>query len=108
MAQITLPEMAFGLAAVEDNLPPTESTKQDVSPWSVAGELESDGKAKAIDYRRLVEEFGTKLIDDALLERFERATGCKPHRFLRRRIAFSHRDLSHILDLYERVSFNGA
>ncbi len=41
----------------------------------------------------LVEEFGTKLVDEALLERFERVTGQKPHRFMRRGIVFSHRDL---------------
>ncbi len=51
-----------------------------------------------IDYTKLVEQFGTKLIDDALLERFERLTGQKPHRYLRRQIAFSHRDLEVILD----------
>jgi len=54
------------------------------------------------DYVKLVEQFGTKLIDDALLERFERVTGQKPHRFLRRQIAFSHRDLEVILDKYEK------
>ena len=51
-----------------------------------------------IDYAKLVEQFGTKLIDDVLLERFERLTGQKPHRYLRRQIAFSHRDLEVILD----------
>lgn len=51
---------------------------------------------------KLVEQFGTKLIDDALLERFERVTGQKPHRFLRRQIAFSHRQLDVILDKYEQ------
>jgi len=76
--------------------------KQVVDPWNVAGAVGEDGKVKAIDYRRLVEEFGTKLIDDALLERFERVTGHKPHRFLRRGIVFSERDLGVILDRYER------
>ncbi len=54
------------------------------------------------DYTKLIEQFGTKLIDDALLERFERLTGQKPHRFLRRQIAFSHRDFELILDKYEQ------
>ena len=44
-------------------------------------------------FLELVEEFGTKLVDEALLERFERVTGQKPHRFMRRGIVFSHRDL---------------
>ncbi|RDA92236.1 hypothetical protein CP533_5724 [Ophiocordyceps camponoti-saundersi (nom. inval.)] len=85
-------------------VPPEEqgSKQQDVNPWSVSGEVGEDGKVKAIDYRKLVDEFGTSLIDDALLERFERVTGHKPHRFMRRQIVFSHRDLSLILDRYEK------
>lgn len=77
--------------------------KQDINPWSVSGEVGEDGKVKAIDYRKLIDEFGTSLIDDALLERWERVTGSKPHRFMRRGIVFSHRDLTTILDRYEKV-----
>jgi tryptophanyl-tRNA synthetase len=58
---------------------------------------------QAIDYNKLVQEFGTKLIDQAILDRFERVTGHKPHRFLRRKIVFSERDLSAILDRYEKA-----
>lgn len=76
--------------------------KQDVNPWSVSGEMGADGKKKAINYNALIEEFGTKRIDAALLERFEKVTGHKPHRFLRRGIVFSHRDLDQILDLHEK------
>lgn len=76
------------------------SKKQDVNPWNVSGEVGEDGSVKPIDYSKLVEQFGTKLIDEALLERFERVTGHKPHRFLRRQIVFSHRDLETILDRY--------
>jgi tryptophanyl-tRNA synthetase len=57
---------------------------------------------KAIDYNKLVDEFGTKKIDDELLARLERLTGKRPHHFLRRGIVFSHRDLELILDRYER------
>ena len=32
----------------------------------------------------------------------ERLTGRKPHRFLRRNIFFSHRDLTQLLDMYEK------
>lgn len=77
-------------------------TKQTVDPYNVAGEVGEDGVVKAIDYKKLVEEFGTKLIDKELLERFERVTGQKPHRFMRRGIAFSHRELDVILDRYEK------
>ncbi|KAI0596775.1 tryptophanyl-tRNA synthetase [Biscogniauxia sp. FL1348] len=77
-------------------------SKQNVDPWNVAGEVGEDGKVKAIDYHKLVEDFGTKLIDQALLDRFERVTGHKPHRFMRRQIVFSERDLGVILDRYEK------
>jgi tryptophanyl-tRNA synthetase len=42
------------------------------------------------------------LIDKDLLQRFTDVTGQEPHRFLRRGIVFSHRDLETILDKYER------
>lgn len=93
--------------AVEDatvDAPAAATGKQDINPWSVSGEVGEDGKVKAIDYRKLIDEFGTSLIDDALLERWERVTGSKPHRFMRRGIVFSHRDLTAILDRYEKVS----
>lgn len=47
-------------------------------------------------------KWATKLIDSALLERFERVTGHKPHRWLRRGLFFSQRDFDLILDVYER------
>lgn len=52
-----------------------------------------DGKYEAIDYDRLIEKFGTKYLDDALLERFEKLTNKKAHVFLRRKIVFSHRSI---------------
>ncbi|KAH8893357.1 tryptophanyl-tRNA synthetase [Thozetella sp. PMI_491] len=88
----------------ESPAPAATSTagKQTVDPWNVQGEVGEDGVVKAIDYKKLVEEFGTKLIDDALLARFEQVTGHRPHRFMRRGIVFSHRDLEAILNRYER------
>lgn len=83
--------------------PSDPSHKQTVDPWNVSGEVGEDGKVKAIDYKKLVEEFGTKLIDQEILDRFERVTGHKPHRFLRRQIVFSQRDLEVILDRHEKV-----
>jgi tryptophanyl-tRNA synthetase len=80
----------------------TSQGKQTVDPYNVAGEVGEDGVVKPIDYNKLVQDFGTKQIDAALLERFEKVTGHKPHRFLRRGIVFSHRDLEAILDRYER------
>lgn len=51
---------------------------------------------------KFVRETSANQIDTKLLERFERATGHKPHRYLRRGIVFCHRDLDAILDKYER------
>ncbi|KAK4212366.1 tryptophan--tRNA ligase, cytoplasmic [Rhypophila decipiens] len=79
-----------------------QASKQTIDPYNVQGEVGADGVVKAIDYKKLVEEFGTKLIDEELLARFERVTGKKPHRFLRRGIVFSHREFEVILDRYEK------
>jgi len=59
-----------------------------------------------IDYSKLVDNFGSKLIDSALIARIERLTvgrGTVPylHRFLRRNIFFSHRDMEKICDCLE-------
>ncbi|KAH7376933.1 tryptophanyl-tRNA synthetase [Plectosphaerella cucumerina] len=83
---------------------PADATtgKQTIDPWSVSGAVGADGKVQAIDYTKLVADFGTRLIDEALLERFERVVGVKPHHYLRRGIVFSHRDLGLILDRYEK------
>lgn len=88
-------------SAIGDLSVDNQSTAQDVNPWSVSGEI-VDGKIKAIDYNRLVDTFGTKAIDQALLERFERVTGHKLHPFLRRQLVFSHRDLDWILTRHEK------
>ncbi|THG94337.1 hypothetical protein EW026_g7111 [Hermanssonia centrifuga] len=75
---------------------------QVVTPWDVQGSVSADGKQLAIDYDKLVDQFGTKRIDKALLERFERLTGRKPHILLRRGMFFSHREFDKILDRYEQ------
>ena len=78
-----------------------QSTEQNVNPWNVSGQI-VDGVALAIDYDKLISQFGTKRIDKALLERFEHVTGHKPHRYMRRGIVFSHRDLELILNRHEK------
>ncbi|MDI6642488.1 MAG: tryptophan--tRNA ligase [Candidatus Hodarchaeaceae archaeon] len=62
-----------------------------VTPWEVKGK---------VDYDKLVKQFGTKLIDHALLKRLEKHAG-KLHMFLERGIFFSHRDFDWILNKYE-------
>lgn len=69
--------------------------KQEVTPWTVDSE---DG----IDYDKLIRDFGSDAISPELIERMERLTGKKPHRWIRRGMFFSHRELDLILDCYER------
>lgn len=82
---------------------PTKAAKveQNITPWEVEGAV-VDGKVQAIDYDRLIDQFGTKRISPELLERFEKATGHKPHILLRRGMFFSHRDFESILERYEK------
>jgi tryptophanyl-tRNA synthetase len=63
-----------------------------VTPWEVSGK---------IDYRKLIKEFGTKPLTDAIIRRIEKHAG-KSNLFLRRKIFFSHRDMDLILDKYEK------
>ena len=65
--------------------------EQVVTPWDVQGSVSTDGKQLGIDYDKLIDQFGTRRVDSALLERFERLTGQKPHIMLRRGMFFSHR-----------------
>mmetsp|Transcript_5325 Transcript_5325/g.15465 ORF Transcript_5325/g.15465 Transcript_5325/m.15465 type:complete len:688 (+) Transcript_5325:182-2245(+) len=60
-----------------------------------------------IDYTKLVNQFGSTMIDDALMERIKSHTVGKGkieklHRFLRRGIYFSHRDMNALLDCIEK------
>lgn len=82
-------------------LSPEKSQDQVVTPWDVQGSVSSDGKQQAIDYDKLIDQFGTRRIDAALLDRFQRVTGHKPHIFLRRGMFFSHREFDKILDRFE-------
>ena len=85
----------------EEVLPPPpvgeeiKEKAQKVDPWTV----ESEG---AIDYDSLINDFGSERLTPELVERIRTLTGKEPHRFLRRGIFFSHRDLSKLLDLYEQ------
>ncbi|KAI8341936.1 hypothetical protein BC941DRAFT_414918 [Chlamydoabsidia padenii] len=99
-------ELAKGVS--ELNVQPTPTTNdnspiggQNVTPWEVEGAV-VDGIQQAIDYNKLIDQFGTTPIDAALLERFEKLTGRTPHILLRRGTFFSHREMSRILDRYEQ------
>lgn len=80
---------------------PGAKDQQIVTPWDVEGAF-VDGKQVGIDYNKLIDQFGTKAIDQALLDRFEKLTGQRPHLLLRRGMFFSHRELDRILDRYEQ------
>jgi tryptophanyl-tRNA synthetase len=77
---------------------PAKSDEMVVTAYEVSGE---------IDYTKLVNQFGSTLIDDPLLKRLEAHTVGKGkvarlHRFLRRGIYFSHRDMNSLLDCIEK------
>ena len=76
-------------------------TEQHIDPWTVQGAI-VDGVPQAIDYDKLIADFGSRPISPELLARFESLTKRRPHHFLRRGMFFSHRDLEVILDRYEK------
>ena len=63
-----------------------------VTPWEVRGK---------VDYKKLIQQFGTQPLTDKLLKRLQKHVG-KFHPQLRRKLFFSHRDLDTVLDLYEK------
>ena len=63
-----------------------------VTPWQVEGNVK---------YEQLVEQFGVDIIDQQLIDRFEKVTGQPIHPWIKRGIFFAHRHLSDILDMYE-------
>ncbi|CAB9503807.1 Tryptophan--tRNA ligase, cytoplasmic [Seminavis robusta] len=83
-------------ATKETTTPTEEETPKDeemvVNAWEVKGK---------IDYTKLVKEFGSQLLTEELLQKLQDvAKGRVPrlHRFLRRNMFFSHRDLHTLLD----------
>ncbi|EGF77640.1 hypothetical protein BATDEDRAFT_35960 [Batrachochytrium dendrobatidis JAM81] len=85
----------------QEQVSTSDTCQQKIDPWTVQGAT-VNGKLVAIDYTKLISDFGTKPIDEVLLQRLEKLTGVKPHPFLRRGLFFSHRELNLILDKYEQ------
>lgn len=79
-----------------------KAQEQNITPFDVSGGVDEQGKLLPVDYNKLTQKFGATPISKELLDRFERVTGRKAHRFLRRGIVFTHRELDLILDRYER------
>ena len=68
-----------------------------VNPWDVKASSE-----KGVDYDKLIVKFGSSKVDAELIARFEKLIKQPVHPLLRRGIFFSHRDLSLILDKFEK------
>ncbi|CCA69841.1 probable tryptophan--tRNA ligase [Serendipita indica DSM 11827] len=99
VGQTSLVESSAPKAEASTSEPPKEiATEQKVTPWDVAGEVTETGQKLGIDYDKLIKQFGTRPIDEALLARFKEVTGHDPHILLRRGMFFSHRELNRILD----------
>uniref|UniRef100_A0A665UZV0 Tryptophan--tRNA ligase, cytoplasmic n=1 Tax=Echeneis naucrates TaxID=173247 RepID=A0A665UZV0_ECHNA len=84
---------------IPDNGPAAdgENNEDTVDPWNV-----STTNAKGVDYDKLIVRFGSSKIEKELVDRIEKVSGQKAHRFLRRGIFFSHRDMHQVLDAYEK------
>ena len=70
--------------------------EQVVNPWDV--EAGKDG----VDYDKLIRDFGCCAITPDLINTVESITKRRAHRFLRRGLFFSHRDLGLLLERYVR------
>ncbi|KAA0160240.1 hypothetical protein FNF31_04406 [Cafeteria roenbergensis] len=81
-------------ASAGDSAEAAAEGKQVINPWAVeAGE-------GGIDYDKLVRDFGCSVITEDIVTRIENVTKRRAHRFLRRGIFFTHRDLDLLLDRY--------
>uniref|UniRef100_A0A7N8WVV3 Tryptophan--tRNA ligase, cytoplasmic n=1 Tax=Mastacembelus armatus TaxID=205130 RepID=A0A7N8WVV3_9TELE len=90
--QMTGQDYKAGCPPSENSVPPDNGPAVDgaddedtVDPWNV-----STTSAKGVDYDKLIVRFGSSKIDKELVDRIEKVSGQKPHRFLRRGIFFSH------------------
>ena len=82
-------------ADVTDAAAASGGSGQVITPWDVDA-------AEGIDYNKLIVSFGCTRITEDMVSRVERITGVRAHRFLRRGLFFSHRDLGLLLDGVER------
>jgi tryptophanyl-tRNA synthetase len=96
------PAVAALSLAETSTAPVSKAIEQEINPWDVQAATDEQGNILEFDYEAISKKWATKLIDAELLARFERVTGHKPHRWLRRGLFFSHRDLELVLDTYEK------
>ncbi|KJY01755.1 tryptophanyl-trna synthetase like protein [Zymoseptoria brevis] len=88
--------------AVQEKAEEKKPEVQQIDPYNVSGGVDEQGNVKAIDYDRLITEFGVQPLTEEHLKRFEQVTGKPAHRLMRRKLFFSHRDFDKILDVYEK------
>lgn len=88
--------------ALANGAPKSAAADQIINPFQVSGGVDETGKALAIDFEKIVRDFGATPMTKDMLQRFERVTGKKPHRLMRRGMVSSHRDLDKMLDRYEK------
>jgi len=67
-----------------------------ITPWEIKGAV------MGVDYEKLMKQFGADPLTPAVLDRLKKHTGDDLHVLLRRKFFVSHRDLSWVLDQYER------
>lgn len=72
-----------------------ENQEEKITPTTVKG------GSNGFDYNKLIKDFGISLIDDKLIERFEKVTGHKIHYLIQRKLFYAHVDLDKLLDHYE-------
>ena len=66
-----------------------------LNPWTATGKFTTSV------YKKVLDHFGAQDVTPSLIERFEKLTGVKAHRLLRRGLMFAHRDFDKVLDFYE-------
>jgi tryptophanyl-tRNA synthetase len=81
----------------------TEEQKKEPTGEDVVTGLEVSALTdKGVDYDKLIVKFGCDKVTPELVERLEKVTGQRAHRFIRRGIFFCHRDLDVCLAAYEK------
>jgi len=101
MEALTVNDVAPTTAPINDAIAANGSTANDDEMVVTAFEVSGN-----IDYSKLIDKFGSKPLTPYLLKRLEnvtvkRGTVDRLHRFLRREIFFSHRDIEKICELLE-------
>lgn len=71
--------------------------EQIITPWTVEAE-KNDEQMTSIDYNRIIDQFGCEKCTPELFEEFEKIIGKPLHRFLKRNLAFAHRDFNQIIE----------